>query len=312
MDALMTVIYILLFPGFLTVLVLGLLASWLERKVTARIQYRQGPPLFQPLYDIVKLWGKETILPKRGNRLVFIAAPLAGFAAVATVAVMLMVRPLVSFSFIGDLIVVVYLLTVPSLALILGGAASGNPLAALGAAREIKLVLAYELPFLIAVALVVYKAGFSLDLAGLSRASSPGSVSGVMAFIVVLFCVQAKLGFVPFDIAEAETEIMSGPYIEYSGPLLSLFKLTQAVMLFTLPVFMITILWGGVQFSGWEILWFAVKYAVILVLIIVIKNTNPRIRIDQAFKFFWVFCTAAAVLAFAAAIIGHTYGITWL
>jgi len=120
------------------------------------------------------------------------------------------------------------------------------------------------------------------------------------------------LGFTPFDIAEAETEIMSGPYIEYSGPLLSVFKITQSLMLFTLPIFMITLFWGGIQFYGWELLWFIIKYVVILVLIIVIKNTNPRIRIDQALKFFWGFCTITAVTAFVLAVIGNIYGIAWL
>ena len=312
MDVLFTGLYVLVFPGFLTILVLGFFSSWIERKVTARVQYRKGPPLLQPVYDVVKLLGKETILPKRGNAFVFAAAPLLGLAAVSIVAVMLMIRPLLASSFVGDLIVVVYLLTLPSLALVIGGAASGNPLASQGVSREIKLMLGYELPFLIVVALAVYKAGFRIDLEGLSAASTPLSVSGVIAFIVALFCVQAKLGFPPFDVAEAETEIMSGTYIEYSGPLLAVFKITQAVLLFTLPVFLITVFWGGIRFVGLEILWFAIKYVVILVLIVVIKNTNPRIRIDQALKFFWGFCAGAAAAAFALAVAGNVFGVVWL
>jgi NADH-quinone oxidoreductase subunit H len=312
MDILMTGIYVLFFPGFLSVLIFGLLASWIERKVTARIQYRKGPPLLQPFYDVIKLWGKETILPGQGSKIVFIAAPLLGFAAISTVAVMLMIQPLLAVSFVGDLIVVVYLLTLPSLALIIGGAASGNPLASQGASREMKLVLAYELPFITAMAVVVYKAGFKIDMQSLSLTSSMGSVSGIIAFIIVLLCVQAKLGFTPFDIAEAETEIMSGPFIEYSGTLLSIFKITQAVMLFTLPVFMITIFWGGFQLYAWGLLWFIVKYIVILALIIVIKNTNPRLRIDQALKFFWGICTVLAVIALVIAVLGSVYDIPWL
>ncbi len=312
MDMLITAAYILFFPGFATILVLGLVSSWIERKVTARVQYRKGPPLLQPFYDIIKLLGKETILPAQGSRFVFIIAPLLGFMSVSLVGVILMLQPLLAVSFVGDLIVVVYLLTLPSLALIMGGSASGNPLASQGASREMKLILAYELPFLISVALVVYKAGFKIDLQSLPAGGNMVSISGILTFIVVLLCVQAKLGFTPFDIAEAETEIMSGPYIEYSGPLLSVFKLTQSLMLFTLPVFMITVFWGGISFSGWNILWFALKYILILVLIIVIKNTNPRIRIDQALKFFWGFCSVLAVIAFVLAVIGRWYGIAWL
>jgi NADH-quinone oxidoreductase subunit H len=312
MDISVTGIYVLVFPGFISILILGLISSWIERKVTARVQYRKGPPLLQPFYDIVKLLGKETILPAQGSRIVFIIAPLLGFISVSLVGVILMLQPLLAVSFVGDLIVVVYLLTLPSLALIMGGAASGNPLASQGASREMKLILAYELPFLISVALVVYKAGFKIDLQSLPAGGNMASVSGILTFIVVLLCVQAKLGFTPFDIAEAETEIMSGPYIEYSGPLLSVFKLTQSLMLFTLPVFIITVFWGGISFSGWNILWFALKYILILVLIIVIKNTNPRIRVDQALKFFWGFCSILAVIAFVLAVIGRWYGIAWL
>jgi NADH-quinone oxidoreductase subunit H len=312
MDILVTGIYVLVFPGFISILILGLISSWIERKVTARVQYRKGPPLLQPFYDIVKLLGKETILPAQGSRIVFIIAPLLGFISVSLVGVILMLQPLLAVSFVGDLIVVVYLLTLPSLALIMGGAASGNPLASQGASREMKLILAYELPFLISVALIVYKAGFKIDLQSLPAGGNMASVSGILTFIVVLLCVQAKLGFTPFDIAEAETEIMSGPYIEYSGPLLSVFKLTQSLMLFTLPVFIITVFWGGISFSGWNILWFALKYILILVLIIVIKNTNPRIRVDQALKFFWGFCSILAVIAFVLAVIGRWYGIAWL
>jgi NADH-quinone oxidoreductase subunit H len=312
MDILVTGIYVLVFPGFISILILGLISSWIERKVTARVQYRKGPPLLQPFYDIVKLLGKETSLPAQGSRIVFIIAPLLGFISVSLVGVILMLQPLLAVSFVGDLIVVVYLLTLPSLALIMGGAASGNPLASQGASREMKLILAYELPFLISVALIVYKAGFKIDLQSLPAGGNMASVSGILTFIVVLLCVQAKLGFTPFDIAEAETEIMSGPYIEYSGPLLSVFKLTQSLMLFTLPVFIITVFWGGISFSGWNILWFALKYILILVLIIVIKNTNPRIRVDQALKFFWGFCSILAVIAFVLAVIGRWYGIAWL
>jgi NADH-quinone oxidoreductase subunit H len=129
---------------------------------------------------------------------------------------------------------------------------------------------------------------------------------------VVLFCVQAKLGFTPFDVAEAETEIMSGPFIEYSGVSLGVFKLTQAMMLFTLPVFLITVFLGGIHLVGWGILWAVLKYVAILVLIIVMKNTNPRVRIDQAVKFFWFYLTPIAVAAFVLAVLGRIFAVPWL
>jgi NADH-quinone oxidoreductase subunit H len=166
---------------------------------------------------------------------------------------------------------------------------------------------------------VILKNGYSLRLAELAAAGSAagtvapiGSISGALSAVIALLCVQAKLGFTPFDLAEAETEIMSGPYIEYSGVSLGVFKLTQAMMLFTLPVFLITVFLGGIHLSGWGILWAILKFVAILVLIVVIKNTNPRVRIDQAVSFFWVYLTPVAVGAFVLAAVGRLLGIPWL
>lgn len=302
----------LIFPGFLFTVVIGLFSTWIDRKVTARVQWRVGPPILQPFYDFVKLLGKETLIPKNGSRIVFLTAPIVGLAAVTLVSTILWRANLSGASFIGDIIVVVYLLVIPSLAVMIGGLASGNPLATTGASREMKLILAYELPFLICLATVIFKSGMNILLSQISQVSVFGSISGVLTAIVALLCIQAKLGFTPFDVAEAETELMGGPYIEYSGPPLAIFKLTQAMLLFTLPVFLIAIFLGGLNFTGRGILWTVLKYIAILVIIIVIKNTNPRVRIDQALKFFWRYMTPIAIIAFILSVLGHIYEIAWL
>ena len=312
MELLKSIFMFLIFPGFLFTAAVGLLSTWVDRKVTARVQYRVGPPLFQPLYDFLKLLGKETLVPEYGNRVLFLVAPIIGLVGVSLVSSILWIANLADFSFVGDLIVVVYLLILPSLAVILGGLSSGNPLATTGASREMKLILAYELPFLISLATVILKSGFTISITEIMRYPAIGSVSGILVFLIALLCVQAKLGFVPFDVAEAETEIMGGPYIEYSGVPLAVFKLTQAMLLFTLPVYLITIFWGGMQFSGIGILWAVLKFVLILVLIVVIKNTNPRVRIDQALKFFWMYATPLGIVAFILALIGQVYGVPWL
>ena len=97
---------------------------------------------------------------------------------------------------------------------------------------------------------------------------------------------------------------MAGPFIEYSGPPLAIFKLTRSMMLFTMPVFLITMFLGGLRFEGWSILWSIVKYLVILVLIILVKNTNPRLRIDQALRFFWLRLFPLALIGFVLALLG--------
>ena len=306
----MAIFYFLIFPGFIFTAVVGLLASWIDRKVTARVQWRKGPPLLQPLYDIVKLMGKETIVPKGSSRLTFLLSPLFGLAAVTIVSTLLW-RTIISpnTTFLGDLIVVLYLLTIPALAVIMGGFASRNPLASLGASREMKLILAYELPFVLVAFIPVIKAGTirigEILIYQLNNGIVVGSLSGMIGFLVAILCMQAKLTLVPFDMPEAETEIMAGTYIEYSGTPLAVYKLTRAMMLFVLPVFLVTLFMGGIIFSGWHTLWGILKYVLLLVIIVLIRNTAPRVRIDQAVKFFWGPMTGLAVLAIILALFGR-------
>lgn len=304
------VIQFLLFPGFLFTAVIGCLASWLDRKVTARVQWRVGPPILQPFYDFVKLLGKETIVPESGAKLTFLTSPLVALAAVTLVSTLIW-RVLLwpQQTFLGDLIVVIYLLTIPSIAVIISGAASGNPLASLGASREMKLILGYELPFILAIFVPVIQAKGPIRLGELlnyqwENTIFVNSFSGAIAFIVAIICMQAKLTLVPFDIPEAETEILGGPYIEYSGTPLALCKLTRWMMLFVVPMFLVTMFMGGIVFSGWHILWGILKYVLLLVIIILMRNTNPRLRIDQAIKFFWVPVTGLAIIAVILAFIG--------
>ncbi|MFH1389956.1 MAG: complex I subunit 1 family protein [Candidatus Margulisiibacteriota bacterium] len=303
--------YIFVAPGLLFVLTIGLLAAWYDRKITARLQWRQGPPLYQPLADIIKLFSKETFVPEGGGKWLFLLAPLLSFSAVLISSTILGVSNLdISEGFIGDLIVVVYLLSIPSLSLVLAGSASRNPLSALGASREMKLVLAYELPFLIAIfALLVKVRSFMLgDLISYQAATGwlGVSLSGFMAFVVILVVCQAKLGNVPFDIAEAEQEIMAGPLLEYSGGPLALFRLSRTMLYYALPVFLITLFWGGFQMGSIDVvLAGAAKYVIILTTMVLIKDTAPRLRIDQAVRFFWGPWTMLALLSLVLAIVGR-------
>lgn len=299
--------YFLIFPGFLFTATMGLFASWVDRKLTAWIQWRVGPPWYQPFVDFVKLLGKETIVPQ-GAKLTFLLSPILGLAGVSLVSTLLgraIICPQAKATFIGDLIVILYLLVLPSLAIIIGGASSGNPLASQGASREMKLVLSYELPFILAVLVPVIKAGGKIELGQIiTYQANSGSIlwswSGLVAFLISIICIQAKLGLVPFDIPEAETEIMAGPYIEYSGAALGLFKLTRAMMLFALPVFLIALFWSG----RLNVASMFLRYIPLLVAAILIRNTNPRLRIDQALKFFWGPVTIIAMMAIILALFG--------
>jgi len=299
--------WIVVIPGTVA---LGLIASWIVRKVSALVQWRVGPPLFQPAYDIMKLMGKEILIPQEAQQTVFLAAPLVGLAGILLLSIMLLRIGLAGdLEFIGDIIVAIYLMVLPSLALILGSSASASPHAAVGTSREMKLVMGYELSLVLAFIVVIIKTGGQLNLAAIAQHTPVFSISGLLAFLVALLCVQAKLGFVPFDIAEAETELGSGVMMEYSGALLAVWKLIQAIMLVALPLFLVVVFLGGFGASLWPGL---VKYVVVLVLLILIKNTNPRVRIDQVMKFFWFYCGIALALAVILTTIGNYCGIGWL
>lgn len=304
--------YYLIFPGFAFTVIIGCVASWIDRKVTARVQFRQGPPLFQPFWDILKLLGKETTVPRGGARWTFLLAPVFAFSStilVSTILWRILIAP--KTSYVGDLIVVIYLLAIPSLCLVIGGAASSNPLSSLGASREMKMILSYELPFILVLFVPVIKSGGLIELGHLLRwqwmpthNAFIFSLSGFLAFLVAVISMQAKLGLVPFDNPEAETEIIAGPYTEYSGPPLALFKLTGWMSLFVLPVFLMIVYMGGIRFEGIHILWGILKYVLLLVIIVLIRNTNPRVRIDQAMRFFWGKVLILAVIAVILAFLG--------
>jgi NADH-quinone oxidoreductase subunit H len=298
--------------GFAVAAVVGMFAHWFDRKITARVQWRVGPPFFQPLYDFVKLLGKEVVVPEGGSRFVFLSAPLFGLAA-ATVVSALLIRTIIfpAETFVGDLIVVIYLLTIPSQAVILGAFASANPLASLGGSREMKMILSYELPLVLAILVPVIKAGNTIKLGMIleyqaANGAVIGSISGIIAFVICLLCMQAKLAKVPFDAPEAETEIMAGAYIEYSGAALGVFKLTQWMMLFVVPLFLMMLFVGVVNWrQSWlNLVFAALIYIGILLFVTLVRNTNARLRIDQIMKFFWVRVTPFAVLAVILAFLG--------
>jgi len=307
----MIYIFYFLFFGFLLTAIIGLLASWIDRKVTAKVQYRVGPPLLQPLIDIVKLLGKETLIPAGSSKITFLIAPVIGFASVILVSTLLWINNIYpARSFLGDLIVVLYLLVIPSISIIMGGFASRNPLASLGASREMKLILSYELPFILAILVTVIKSGFTFRLGEIlifqgQNGAFVKSWSGILALIVAIICMQAKLALVPFDIPEAETEIAGGPLIEYSGSGLAIYRLMKNMLMFTVPFFLIIVFMGGLRFDGIHLLYGGLKYIGLVALMTVIRNTNPRVRIDQAVKFFWGPMTIIAIIAIILALLGR-------
>jgi NADH-quinone oxidoreductase subunit H len=301
--------YLLIFPGFLFTAILGLTVGWVDRKVSARFQYRVGPPFLQNFNDFFKLLGKETIIVKDGVHSMFVVAPFISFAMLVLVSAIVGTSLFFNISFGGDLIVIMYLLMIFSVMVVLGGSASGNVYSSLGAGREIKLLLADELAFILVLLVPIIKSGYQLDLGNILAAQADGmfigSASGIIAFIIGLLCIQAKMTLPPFNIPEAETELVEGPFMEYSGPPLGFWKLNHFIMYVIFPFLLVLLFWGGFSFNGIEILWSFLKYLLIVVLMIIIKNTNPRIRIDTALDFFWKYATPLVLIAIVLAVFGY-------
>jgi len=288
----------------------GLFAGWIDRKITARVQWRVGPPWYQNFADFVKLSGKEVLIPESGNRFIFISSPVLGFIAASLSGIIIFFVLRENFGFSGDIILIVYLLTIPPLSIILGGSSSGNILASVGISRELKLLLSYELPFICAIIIPAIKADSTTSLIKIIEhqwqySSNILSISGIIGFVVILISSVGKLGLVPFDLSEAETEIASGSLIEYSGILLGFYKLAKYILLVVVPLFIVVLYLGGTKIYGFgSFLIFILKYLIVLVLITLIRNTNPRLRIDQALRFFWGWLTLIGILGILISLMG--------
>ena len=303
--------YFFVFPGLLFAGIVGGLLSWFDRKVTAWVQFRRGPVLLQPFYDFLKLLlVKETIVPAKGSVLTFLSAPVAGLFGASISAVFILLPALgITSGFRGDIIVIFYLLTIPSLSWVIGALASGNPLAAVGASREIKLLIGFEFTLLLIFAAVIMKSGMSISLYEIiarqqENGALIGSLSGVLLFIALIFCIQAKLGLVPFDIAEAETELSEGAFIEFSGPPYAIIKFTKYIMLFILPALAGVLLLGGLPLEGISLLWSLLKILAVVLLLTLIRNTNPRVKVGQAMRFFLIWMNALVVIAIVLSYLG--------
>lgn len=283
----------LILGGLANVIVVLLVAPFFQgvlRKVTARVQSRQGPPIWQPYYDTFKLLGKEDI--ESGE-----APVMQRFATYLSLASILTVACLVPMGFAtpmngsGDAILVIYLLTLSGICMLLAGLAAGSTYSLVGISREMMTMLTLEPLFAITIVIAaVHSQSFRLDtiLNGAIYQTAGFPVSGVIMLAVMTLSFQAFVARVPFDISEAETEIMEGPLIEYSGPKLAIFKYAQMVKLIVFSALFIGIFvpWGSGLVFPLALILFWVKVTVLVLLVTVVAATHARYRIDQAIRYF--------------------------
>ena len=273
--------------------------TWTERRLLGRFQNRVGPNrwgpfgLLQPIADLFKLLTKEDLTPAGADRIVFALVPIA---MVAPLILMTAVIPFAQNTALASLNVgVLYLLAISSvttIAIFMAGWSSNNRYAMFGAARAVAVLISYEVPVVLSLLGVVMVAG-SMSLGQVVEAQAlPFLLVQPLAFFVFLAGMSAELNRTPFDVAEAESEIIAGYHTEYSGIKFALIQAAEFGGVVVVSTIVATLFLGGwsgplSEYLGW--LWFLLKTGVVVFLFIWIRATYPRLRIDQIMAFSWKF-----------------------
>jgi len=306
-------------------IVFGLLYKGIDRKISAHMQGRIGPPIIQPFRDVRKLFSKENIVPENAITWVFNLAPIAGLIAAITI---LLYLPIGGFDPIasgyGDLILILYLLIIPSLAMVIGGFSSGSPYATVGAQREMATMIAYEFPLAIIIitfAWILGNTGVGLGLENVfsmavitsypiwSQVGILGFIGAIILLFTLVIVTPAELSKIPFDAPEAETEIAGGLFTEYSGRNLGLFYLADGVKTIVMASLVVALFFpwnlssflnmsaGTIPAMGVDIIFYLVKiFLVILFSVTLIRVAVARLKIDQIVYTYWVWITLLALV----------------
>lgn len=283
MDILFIFMNIVVFLG------LAPLFDGVIRKLIAKVQSRKGPPVIQPYYDLFKLLGKESLVP--GNA-AFKIAPMLALASIVTVITFIPLGYRSNYvTQYADIITIIYILTLGGVSILLGALSSKNTYAVIGASREMVTMIMVEPVLAMTLIMGALRAkSLALGASMFSIAQSGYSWSVALMLLVFLMALQAFVARQPFDIAEAEVEIVEGPFIEYSGPYLGLFKYFMMLKQMFYAFLFVTVFVPFFQ-TGFYIVDILIQLAEILVvitLIAVIGSTNPRLRIDQAVRYYAV------------------------
>lgn len=305
----------------------GLLLKGIDRKLAAFMQSRIGPPIAQPLYDILKLMQKQTIIPSTSVRWLFSGAPVVALAS----GILLLLY--ISLSYIcyitgihsaiqGDLIVVIYLILIPPICIITGAFASGSPYASIGAQREMVILMSTELPIAVVVVSIAWHiAGSMYNPFSLNslfeytlwhHAGAFGILGGILLLLAMILVLPAEMSKVPFDQAEAETEIAEGVLVEYSGKLLAFLLVTDAIKALSLSSLIVILFFSftfadifGPTFSvnGYsisplvEVIFFLVKIIIVYsVGVTVLRVIMARLKISQVAKLFLFAISAISII----------------
>jgi NADH-quinone oxidoreductase subunit H len=303
--------------GFVIMLILvnavllgAAVVTWLERRVLGRLQNRLGPNrwgpfgLLQPIADLAKLLVKEDLTPSGADRVVFTLVPIA---MMVPLILLTAVIPFAKNTALADLNVgVLYILAISSVTTIvvfMAGWSSNNRYALFGAARAVAVLISYEVPVVLSLLGVVMVAG-SMSLGDIVEAQAvPFLLVQPLALFVFIAGMSAELNRTPFDVAEAESEIIAGYHTEYSGIKFALIFAAETGSMIVVSAIITTLFlsgWTGpfASFLGW--LWFLLKVLVVIFVFVWIRATYPRLRIDQIMALSWKFLLPLSLINLGA------------
>jgi NADH-quinone oxidoreductase subunit H len=294
--------YTVVLIGFLLTMVLG--AIYIERRGMGRMQLRLGPNrtgpfgLLQPVADAIKVLLKENIVPDNADKVVHWLAPIVAFAPVM---MMLAVVPFQNGALLADLNVgILYIVAVSSVTTVgvfMAGWGSSNKYSLLGAMRNVAAVVSYEIPMVLAIVGVVIVAG-SLSLNKIVLAQDiPFILMQPLGFLIFFAASCAEINRSPFDLTEADSEIVAGFHTEYSGMKFAMFYLVEYAEAIAMSAIITTIFlsgWRGPLLPPW--LWFIVKTIIVFFIMVWTRTTLPRVRIDQLMALAWKFLLPLALI----------------
>lgn len=289
MNTFSSFVTLLFFPAGLSLIVVGMFYEWVDRKLVARFQNRIGPRWFQPFADMVKLFAKEQIKPAFVNPYLFFGLPVVALAGALTSALYVPLMGLTpASSFPGDLIVTIYLLSLPTMCVGLAGWNNSGRFSLIGATRALTQLFAYEAPFLLALLGPALVAG-SWQINTINRFTQSHwlILTQPVGFIVALIGLMGKLELPPFDAPEAETEIVAGALTEYSGRGLAMFKIGKSVELIVGLCLVASFYLGGLN----GVPSFLFKTLILLLSMTMLQSLLTRLRIDQTVGMWWRFGT---------------------
>lgn len=289
-------------------LIVVIFLIWLERKLAGRLQDRLGPNragkfgLLQPIADIIKIFTKEYITPDGADKVAFNLAPVLSVASVLLIWAVVPLAPTVVGTDIN--VGVLYIVAVGSfgiLATLMAGWSSNNKFALLGAFRAVAQMVSYEVPMVLALLIPALLAK-SMGVTDIVNSQSPWFIiTAPVAALIFLITSMAEVGRAPFDLLEAESEIVAGFHTEYSGMKFGMFYVGEFLHVFTVGALIGTLFLGGWRGPGAEmypilgVLYFYFKAFIGYFIITWIRLSLPRIRIDQMLAFSWKFLTPLAL-----------------